>query len=59
MPKNDDCRASNNLHRPQKVIACDKREILASKNEKIEVKNDKITGLITNGSLLNFDFMDF
>jgi len=59
MPKNDDGIALNVLHRPKKVIACDKREIFASKNAKIEVKNDKITGLITYGSILNFDFMDF
>jgi len=59
MPKNNDCRASNDLHRLKKVIVRDKREIRALKNAKIEVKNDKITGLITNDSLLNFDFIDF
>jgi len=59
MPKNDDSQASNVLHKPKKVIACDKREFFTLKNAKIEVKKDKITGLITNGSILNFDFMDF
>jgi len=59
MPKKDGSRVSNYLHGPKKVIAWDKRELIALKKAKIEVKNDKITGLITNGSLLNFDFIDF